>query len=1534
MKQKLRPNSSKEFLTNRGRSNRYSEMVSNQHHYDKASHSAASSVKSNASNSRRRSNKNNAKKGHKEGKPKPLEPEASGSIMDPEEERNDMEPEEERNDAPTDKRSDQRSRIDGGIDEINDILCTNTDDSLGLEEDPSVVSRTRTIPITALGYSDNRNGYIGTLRRGAGEDAPSAQETLPTSQEHIHDSVCSSFYSNGSHNNHKVTDEYIKAMEEKLRHQEVMNEKLKAAAGKSQSKNQHLLASSPPALDALPWTDNEREILRDQVAFFKNCLIEYEGALSQKIVRDILTTLYTALRQDSLSRSDRLLRELAQKMEGIQTMDLQHLAQLMAANEKAGDSMEGQDVILLTGACGSGKTTTLHFLAGTKFEETEIDGFVHLQPTEFANTKAEGFKTACGNEAVTKTLQALPVPLNDSGDSVVVCDAPGTSNFALTSEEELAFQYGLGSAIERAKRIKPVVVLNQEFMGSCFSNLADVLEMMKQDLGLKSAKDLIPIEYVFTNYEERHRPRLCQQFASLKHIRGLHGGSNKMTLFDELVHDIIAKTTPNANVAIPLEDDPNVLLADLWKESFIVNPKRGYFKIEASEMAFKKLKLQLQVTLEELRMALSREIYSVALNRMVVLDKLSVWFPQAKETALLAQEAASNQVKIIWDWMAQEVRESNYEQALYRMEQMSDFGLIFPDAQECSKRGHDLLWESLAAPMDEQNYNVAMERIVKVNDLSEQFNEASQCVKRALRLLRKKIDLSIDSGYFKEAMSILVPLHSLTDNLAEAKDCADSILSRLKELLETTITRKNYPMALHMIRRFGSLESIYPEVKGTTEGCMALFRRTVETSVNEGDYESALFLVQNMQRLELDFPQAKELAMYGLGVFQNTVEVLITHKNYQKAIPLMKKVSEEVPGSAEFILKGLSLLKEELKQAVKEKEYENALDIIIEVNNLAKTVHQADACIEYGFNALEENILASIERHEYQSAVDLMELISARQSRLPLAKECNRIGIEVLKRNVAKAIEGKEYSPALEMIQQLSDKGHNIPEVGECSRRGLEMLNHTAENAIAERDYDTAIEIITNISELTGSLPEAKACTLSAIRLIVCHVTELRQGVEKTVEEVAQTRDLKVFVAMLLKLKAQIEKVMKSEPLRKLSVQIHYKKNFRTKEEEESEASVLFVPQLYTSQAFCSDHIELLAGRVREKLPDFDVNDTCMESLIRNRKAILSVMIRLKATHKILQHCPGGDKATSVYTNTFENFHALVDIVLSIAEETLNKPLDIRNFELQAWFLSVLIKGFIKDKIDIGSEERGMMEELENRRKVMMLQFEVQVSEALELISEHQDFVEMSATQDNSIVQGDWDNGSKVSKDGSKSHIPIITAELIHKLDFACLEKPRNFLLSLSQRPELFRMVPILKQQTFLDVEQLVHAFDKSLVQYFGPLVKWGEDEYNSLIAFAKTGKAKLPVILEKANELKSHVDKVESHLQVVRAWGQDFVNATTLVQQKTLILQKRIELATEKLESTIRSARDLGFGAFVTHVALGFQCDGRWYDDVPTSFL
>ena len=106
----------------------------------------------------------------------------------------------------------------------------------------------------------------------------------------------------------------------------------------------------------------------------------------------------------------------------------------------------------------SGKTSTIHYLAGSTFNETIVDGFDHLEVVDVLHPGLQNAEASSSTRSVTKSILSIDIT-TDSGETIQICDTPGFEDTDGV-ETELANGFGLVTAIHRAKRVKPILVLS------------------------------------------------------------------------------------------------------------------------------------------------------------------------------------------------------------------------------------------------------------------------------------------------------------------------------------------------------------------------------------------------------------------------------------------------------------------------------------------------------------------------------------------------------------------------------------------------------------------------------------------------------------------------------------------------------------------------------------------------------------------------------------------------------------------------------------------------------------------------------------------------------------------------------------------------------------------------------------------------------------------------------------------------------------------------------------------------------------------
>ena len=149
----------------------------------------------------------------------------------------------------------------------------------------------------------------------------------------------------------------------------------------------------------------------------------------------------------------------------IRPLDVAGLIDNIRGTNTAAQSIKGRDIILILGCTGVGKSTLIHFLAGSKITVTETeDDIPHWAP----ETIMDGLKdvvVSCSSVSATNGIHAVSVDTTEK--SYIICD---TAGFADTRGEEYEIASGIvmTDAIRSARSVKLTIVLDEGSMSSKF----------------------------------------------------------------------------------------------------------------------------------------------------------------------------------------------------------------------------------------------------------------------------------------------------------------------------------------------------------------------------------------------------------------------------------------------------------------------------------------------------------------------------------------------------------------------------------------------------------------------------------------------------------------------------------------------------------------------------------------------------------------------------------------------------------------------------------------------------------------------------------------------------------------------------------------------------------------------------------------------------------------------------------------------------------------------------------------------------------
>lgn len=273
-------------------------------------------------------------------------------------------------------------------------------------------------------------------------------------------------------------------------------------------------------------------------------------------------------------------------LKDIRPFDVQEMLRLINLSDQAIGSIAGKDIILLFGDTGSGKSTTIHFLAGSKMEKVILEGVNHIAPVIIKNPALEAVTTTNSSKSETRYITAVTVDLADLSefetDTITLCDTPG---FGDTSgcEVDVANSVGIVKAVRACKSVRPLVVVGYRSLGNRLQYLRPLLHVI---VGMvPNMEDHISsFTYLFTRFPKEEKNQVHQML--LKYFREQSNEPQTDLAYSIFFKDMLKKTRGGANVIDPVSDNPIDLIDKIQRTSAIRYPQEVFkFSITAQSAA-------------------------------------------------------------------------------------------------------------------------------------------------------------------------------------------------------------------------------------------------------------------------------------------------------------------------------------------------------------------------------------------------------------------------------------------------------------------------------------------------------------------------------------------------------------------------------------------------------------------------------------------------------------------------------------------------------------------------------------------------------------------------------------------------------------------------------------------------------------------------------------------------------------------------------------------------------------------------------------
>ena len=286
---------------------------------------------------------------------------------------------------------------------------------------------------------------------------------------------------------------------------------------------------------------------------------------------------------------ERLCEVLQRVINTIRKLDVALLLSSVRGSNMTAKLIQDKDIIVLLGSTGVGKSTIMHFLAGSKMRVIDVEGVPHLEPVDVIRG-LEGVKGSCSSISETTGINAVTIEMN--GETCIICDTAGLDD-TRGVEYDIACGIVMANAIQSARSVKLVLVMDQGMLGGKLLSLRKILIPAIIKL-MPSFKDHVgSIFYLFNNVSNPLSvigSRLTEMSMNL--------GSDEKAVVDfaSMITDLARKSRNGvgATVVDLIEGDCKNLLQKLKGITPIINPKT-VFNHFASPSSISKLVEQLNL---------------------------------------------------------------------------------------------------------------------------------------------------------------------------------------------------------------------------------------------------------------------------------------------------------------------------------------------------------------------------------------------------------------------------------------------------------------------------------------------------------------------------------------------------------------------------------------------------------------------------------------------------------------------------------------------------------------------------------------------------------------------------------------------------------------------------------------------------------------------------------------------------------------------------------------------------------------------------
>ncbi|EWS74476.1 helicase carboxy-terminal domain protein (macronuclear) [Tetrahymena thermophila SB210] len=287
-----------------------------------------------------------------------------------------------------------------------------------------------------------------------------------------------------------------------------------------------------------------------------NCINEQIMLESEATIRQIKPLFEDSLQEYKNKNFEKAEIQISRLFEAINPLNFQKISDEVSESYISSKEMNNQDVVMVLGFTGTGKSTFIHYLAGSKIQQViSQNGLYHWEPANPLYKALDRVISKPDAKSETKFVTLVKIKPSDQegneygdDDEINICDTPGFFD-SEGLEAEISNLTGIYKCISVCKSIKPVVIISEKQIcdrGLGIKSLANVIKKMvnpKQNFQQLIRKFI----FVFSKFQnEKEKEQLHKKLQNI--LQNLNADQKKDQEFISVLKAMLQQTQDEKNI--------------------------------------------------------------------------------------------------------------------------------------------------------------------------------------------------------------------------------------------------------------------------------------------------------------------------------------------------------------------------------------------------------------------------------------------------------------------------------------------------------------------------------------------------------------------------------------------------------------------------------------------------------------------------------------------------------------------------------------------------------------------------------------------------------------------------------------------------------------------------------------------------------------------------------------------------------------------------------------------------------------------------